>query len=36
VLASVLTLLDASEPIKQILYSAIILMLAGAYARLLE
>jgi hypothetical protein len=32
----VLTLLDASEPIKQILYGAIILTLAGAYARLLE
>jgi hypothetical protein len=30
------TLLDVSEPIKQILYGAIILSLAAAYARLTE
>ena len=34
VLTSLLTLLDASEPVKQILYGAIILALAAAYARL--
>jgi len=34
VLTSLLTLLDASEPIKQILYGAIILALAAVYARL--
>ena len=36
VLSSLLTLLDVSEPIKQILYGAIILSLAAAYARLTE
>ena len=36
VLTSLLTLLDASEPVKQILYGAIILSLAAAYARLTE
>ena len=36
VLTSLLTLLDVSEPIKQILYGAIILSLAAAYARLTE
>ncbi len=36
VLTSLLTLLDISEPIKQILYGAIILSLAAAYARLTE
>ena len=36
VLTSILTLLDASEPIKQILYGAIILLLAAAYARLTD
>ena len=36
VLTSLLTLLDASEPIKQIMYGAIILVLAAAYARLTE
>ena len=36
VLTSLLTLLDAPEPIKQILYGAIILSLAAAYARLTE
>lgn len=36
VLTSILTLLDASEPIKQILYGAIILVLAAAYARLTD
>jgi ribose transport system permease protein len=35
-LTSLLTLLDVSEPIKQILYGGIILSLAGAYARLTE
>ena len=35
-LTSLLTLLDISEPIKQILYGGIILSLAGAYARLTE
>lgn len=34
VLTSLLTLLDTSEPIKQILYGAIILVLAAVYARL--
>src|SRR3984957_4186649 len=36
VLTGLLTLLDVSEPIKQILYGAIILSLAAAYARLPE
>jgi ribose transport system permease protein len=36
VLTGLLTLLDASEPIKQILYGAIILSLVAAYARLTE
>ena len=36
VLTSLLTLLDVPEPIKQILYGAIILVLATAYARLTE
>ena len=36
VLTGLLTLLDISEPIKQILYGAIILSLAAAYARLTE
>ncbi len=36
VLTSLLTLLDVSEPDKQILYGAIILGLAAAYARLTE
>ena len=36
VLTSLLTLLDVPEPIKQILYGAIILSLAAAYARLTE
>ena len=36
VLTGLLTLLDVSEPIKQILYGAIILSLAAAYARLTE
>jgi ribose/xylose/arabinose/galactoside ABC-type transport system permease subunit len=36
VLTSLLTLLDVSEPEKQILYGAIILVLAAAYARLTE
>ena len=36
VLTSILTLLDVPEPIKQILYGAIILSLAAAYARLTE
>lgn len=36
VLTSLLTLLDVSEPNKQILYGAIILGLAAAYARLTE
>jgi ribose transport system permease protein len=36
VLTSLLTLLDVSEPVKQILYGAIILLLAAAYARLTE
>ena len=36
VLTSLLTLLDASEPVKQILYGAIILALAAAYARLTD
>ena len=34
VLTSLLTLLDVSEPLKQILYGAIILVLAAVYARL--
>lgn len=34
VLTSILTLLDVPEPVKQILYGAIILALAAAYARL--
>ncbi len=34
VLNSILTLLDVSEPIRQILYGAIILLLATAYTRL--
>ena len=36
VLDSVLTLLDAPEPVKQILYGTIILLLATAYTRLTE
>ena len=36
VLTSILTLLDVSEPIRQILYGAIILSLAAAYARLTD
>jgi ribose transport system permease protein len=36
VLTSILTLLDVPEPVKQILYGAIILSLAAAYARLTE
>jgi ribose transport system permease protein len=36
VLTSILTLLDAPEPIKQILYGAIILALAAVYARLTD
>jgi len=36
VLNSLLTLLDAPEPIKQVLYGAIILGLAAAYARLAD
>lgn len=36
VLTSLLTLLDVSEPVKQILYGAIILILAAAYARLTD
>ena len=36
VLTSILTLLDVSEPLKQILYGAIILALAAAYARLTD
>jgi ribose transport system permease protein len=36
VLNSLLTLLDAPEPIRQILYGAIILVLAAAYTRLTE
>ena len=36
VLTSLLTLLDATEPIKQIMYGAIILVLAAAYARLTD
>src|SRR6202453_985873 len=36
VLTGLLTVLDVSEPIKQILYGAIILSLAAAYARLTE
>ena len=36
VLTSLLTLLDAPEPIKQILYGAIILLLAAAYTRLTD
>jgi ribose transport system permease protein len=36
VLSSILTLLDAPEPIKQILYGAIILALAAVYARLTD
>ena len=36
VLTSLLTLLDTSEPLKQILYGAIILALAAAYARLTD
>ena len=36
VLNSILTLLDAPEPIRQILYGAIILLLAAAYTRLTE
>jgi ribose transport system permease protein len=36
VLNSLLTLLDAPEPIKQILYGAIILLLATAYTRLTD
>ena len=35
-LTSILTLLDVPEPVKQILYGAIILSLAAAYARLTE
>jgi len=36
VLTSLLTLLEVHEPIKQVLYGAIILVLAAAYARLTE
>ena len=36
VLTSLLTLLDVPEPMKQILYGAIILVLAAAYARLTD
>jgi ribose transport system permease protein len=36
VLTSLLTLLDVTEPVKQILFGAIILSLAAAYARLTE
>jgi len=36
VLSSILTLADVSEPVKQILYGAIILLLAAGYARLTE
>jgi ribose transport system permease protein len=36
VLTGLLTLLDVSEPLKQVLYGAIILVLATAYARLTE
>jgi ribose transport system permease protein len=36
VLSSLLTLLDAPEPIKQILYGGIILLLASAYTRVLS
>jgi ribose transport system permease protein len=36
VLTSLLTLLDVSEPQKQILYGAIILSLAAGYARLTD
>jgi ribose transport system permease protein len=36
VLDSLLTLLDAPEPVKQILYGAIILLLASAYTRLTD
>jgi ribose transport system permease protein len=36
VLTSVLTLLDFPEPMKQILYGAIILVLAATYARLID
>ena len=36
VLNSILTLLDVSEPVRQILYGAIMLLLAAAYARLTD
>lgn len=36
VLTSLLTLLEVSEPVKQMLYGAIILSLAAAYARLVD
>jgi ribose transport system permease protein len=36
VLNSILTLLDVSEPVRQILYGAIVLLLAAAYARLTD
>jgi ribose transport system permease protein len=36
VLTSLLTLLDVSEPVKQILYGSIILTMAAAYARLTD
>ena len=36
VLTGLLTLLDVSEPLKQILFGAVILLLAAAYARLTE
>ena len=36
VLNSILTLLDVPEPVRQILYGAIILLLAAAYTRLTE
>jgi ribose transport system permease protein len=36
VLTSLLTLLDVSEPLKQIMFGAIILLLAAAYARLTD
>jgi ribose transport system permease protein len=36
VLNSILTLLDVTEPVRQILYGAIVLVLAAAYARLTD
>ena len=35
VLNSILTLLDAPEPVRQILYGGIILLLAAAYTRII-